>query len=249
MMVARSRHDPPSRIWRSPPASTNTQIMPTPASYLRARSLIAAPLRPAAPAPAMPADRAPAAAYRPGDPAIRVIDAAAMPAADADELIGAVVVLSGVRDGEHEQLLHDVGLTRLRSFQRLDDENGTFATVFARRQLAASYRAVLDSIRYVNRAARPTPGPRRVTVQIVDRRGTVHEFGAFEFAVDGAAAAAAKAPARPAPPIAPGRGGIVATDGGTVGFIRDIESFASYWWRHVLIAPATRRRRPATEPA
>ncbi len=93
------------RIWRSPPAVSTSRIVAPPASYLRSKSLMTAPIERPAPGRALPSDMPvpPAKIYRPGDPAIRVYSAEEMPAADNDELLGAIVKLSGIRDGEREQ--------------------------------------------------------------------------------------------------------------------------------------------------
>ena len=134
-------------------------------------------------------------------------------------------------------MLHDISASRLRSFKRLDAENESLTFVFARRESAKVYRAVLGSLRYVNYAPQPLPGPRVVTVQLVNRRGAVQEAGRFEFVVTGAAEprpAAVKPQSRAMSRIA-----ILRTDGGLMGFLSDEENYSAYWWPSPLLAPGT----------
>jgi len=121
--------------------------------------------------------------YRAGDPALRLLPTLTLPFPTTAPLTGAVATLSGVRDGKHERLFIDLGTSLVRATPRRDDDAGTLALILSRTQSAETYRGLLASLRYVNDAAAPTDGVRRIAVQIVDASGRTQEVVASAFGV------------------------------------------------------------------
>ncbi|MCW5774330.1 MAG: hypothetical protein KIT16_21990 [Rhodospirillaceae bacterium] len=171
--------------------------------------------------------------YRAGDPALRVFSRLRLPVSPTVPLTGAVVVLSGVRDGTRERLLVDLGTTLVRSSPQRDEAAGTFTLTLGRTQSAETYRGLLASLRYVNEAPAPTPGSRQVRLDIVDATGASQSIEAVQVHV-GALPAADENHDGPI------------TLGEAVRF--NVEGdYTLFWWPRLLSA-AGERARPARAP-
>lgn len=137
-------------------------------------------------------DAAPAAGprrppvYRAGDPALRLFAELTLPFPAPAPLAGAIATLSGVRDGAHEKLFIDLGISRVRAMPRRDDKAGTLSLILSRTQSAETYGALLASLRYVNDAPAPTNGTRRIVLQTVDGSGGTKDVAAALFGVGAA---------------------------------------------------------------
>lgn len=134
-------------------------------------------------------DSAPAApprgplVYQAGEPALRLLAHLVLPFPPTAPLTGAVATLSGVRDGDHEKLFIDLGASLVRATLRRDEQAGTLALILSRTQSTETYRGLLASLRYVNDAAAPTRGVRRIVLQAVDASGRIHDVAATAFGV------------------------------------------------------------------
>jgi len=179
--------------------------------------------------------------YRAGDPALRLFAGFALPLPPTAPLTGAVATLAGIRDGEHEKLFIDLGTSLVRSTRRRDENAGTLSLVLARMQRAETYGTLLASLRYVNSAAAPTNGVRRITLQTVDASGRATEVGSALFGVGEAPAEPDGADDR----IVIGEKKRFNTDG----------DYTLFWWPKVLpgaaerAAEAARRAKAEPDPA
>jgi hypothetical protein len=124
--------------------------------------------------------------YRAGDPALRLFAGLTLPFAPTAPLTGAIATLSGLRDGEHEKLFIDLGASLVRATRRRDEKGGTLSLILARTQSALTYGALLASLRYVNDAAAPADGVRRIALQTIDAGGRTKDVAAALFAVGNA---------------------------------------------------------------
>jgi hypothetical protein len=215
-----------------PPQPTRHGLAPPPSAYLaQAHAAIApAPLRPrevrvrrlsAEPLPKT---------YQAHEPALRLIRDLQLPHDPRELLTGMVVRLSGVADGERERLLYDLGDTAIRAFPTFAE--GTLTVVFARREVAARYRSILRTLRYLNRAPSPVPGERRVVVQTVDSTGALHMVADLRFSVVVSGNPATAVEADPPPAI---------VDGDAHAF-SDAQAYTVHWWPHRLAKPPERTR-------
>jgi len=233
-----------------------------------------AAIGPARAAVAEPAPSRRPAAYRAGDPAVRVFGTIEMPFAPLTPLTGAVATLSGIADGEHEKLMVELGTTLVRATHARDEAAGTYSLTLNRTQSAEVYRALLGSVRYVNDAAELHTGPRRVVLQAVDAAGTMAEIATATIAVGDMPVETAPAAEEPSPTV--DRAGAAAADetpaalgdrtappigapvldrrvvlGETMRFNSDGD-FTLFWWPRLLANGRARRVRfaePATEAA
>ena len=183
--------------------------------------------------------------YRAGDPALRLFAGFALPLPPTAPLTGAVATLSGIRDGEHEKLFIDLGTSLVRSAPRRDESAGTLSLVLSRTQSAETYGTLLASLRYVNSAAAPTNGVRRIALQTVDASGRTAEVGSMLFGVGEAAVE----------PVAASDG---ADDRIVIGETQRFNTDGNYtlfWWPKVLpraaerAAEAARRAKAESDPA
>ena len=183
--------------------------------------------------------------YRVGDPALRLFAGFALPLPPTAPIAGAIATLSGIRDGEHEKLFIDLGTSLVRSAPRRDENAGTLSLVLSRMQSAETYGTLLASLRYVNSAAAPTDGVRRVTLQIVDAGGRTAEVGSMLFGVGEAAAIPAAESDGADDRIVIGEKQRFNTDG----------DYTLFWWPKVLpgaaerAAEAVRRAKAEPDPA
>jgi hypothetical protein len=180
--------------------------------------------------------------FHAGDPALRLFAGFSLPLPPTAPLTGAVAMLSGIRDGEHEKVFIDLGTSLVRSTPRRDEKEGTLTLVLSRTQSAETYAALLSSLRYVNDASPPTAGPRQVALQMIDPSGRARDVATTIFGVG------------EAPPEVTTT--IVAEDERVV--IGEKQSFNSdgdftlYWWPNLLPAAAERaacRAKPAEPDA
>jgi hypothetical protein len=116
--------------------------------------------------------------FRAGDPALRAFPRIDLPFPPTAPLTGAVATLSGVADGDHERLLIELGTSLIRATTSRDEAAGTFTLALGRTQSTEVYRALLATVRYVNDAAEPHPGPRRIVLQAIDAAGAESEVTA-----------------------------------------------------------------------
>jgi hypothetical protein len=172
--------------------------------------------------------------YKAGDPALRVLAHLTLPFPPTAPLTGAIVTLSGVRDGEHEKLFIDLGTSLVRATPRRDEPGGTLALMLSRSQSTETYRGLLASLRYVNDAGAPTHGARRIALQAVDASGRIHDVAAAAFGVGEAPSEEEKSP----PPDER------VTVGDTITFNTD-GNFTLFWWPRLLPGAADRGRRAA----
>ncbi len=189
--------------------------------------------------PAAPSMRPPV--YRTGDPALRLFAGFALPLPPATLLSGAIATLSGVRDGEHERLLIDLGTSLVRSAPRRDEKAGTLGLMLSRTQTAETYAALLGSLRYVNDAPAPTNGVRKIVLETIDAGGRAKEVASARFGVG------------EAPPEADAIfvvGGKGVRLGEKPRFNSDGD-YTLFWWPRLLPAAAARvrRARPAEAEA
>jgi hypothetical protein len=133
------------------------------------------------PRPAAAAQRPPV--YRAGDPALRLFAGFTLPMPSTTPLTGAIAALSGIADGEHEKLFIDLGTSLVRATSRRDEKAGTLSLILSRTQSAGTYATLLASLRYVNDAAAPTNGVRRIALQIVDAGGHARDVATVVFGV------------------------------------------------------------------
>lgn len=83
-------------------------------------------------------------------------------------LHGARVTLTGVQDGAREVLMYDVTGSGLLTGKPAKQEAGRLDLLLFNRGSAQVYEKALRSLRYINRAAQPTPGVRYLTIDITD---------------------------------------------------------------------------------
>lgn len=121
--------------------------------------------------------------YRAGDPALRLFAGFALPMPPTTPLTGAIAVLSGIADGEHEKLFIDLGTSLVRATSRRDEKAGTLSLILSRTQSAETYATLLASLRYVNDAAAPTNGVRQIALQIVDAEGRARDVATAVFGI------------------------------------------------------------------
>ena len=182
--------------------------------------------------------------YRAGDPALRLFAGFALPLPPSAPLAGAVATLFGIRDGEQEKLFIDLGTSLVRSAPRRDENAGTLSLVLSRPQSAETYGTLLASLRYVNSAAAPTNGVRRITLQTVDASGRTAEVGSMLFGVGEAASEPAAESDGADNRIVIGEKQRFNTDG----------DYTLFWWPKVLpgaverAAEAARRAKAEAEP-
>jgi len=179
--------------------------------------------------------------YRAGDPAMRLLPTLTLPFPPTTPLTGAIATLSGMRDGEHERLFIDLGTSLVRATPRRDDDAGTLALVLSRTQSAETYRGLLASLRYVNDAAAPTDGGRRIAVQIVDASGRTQEVVSSAF---GVGAAPPEALPEEVPEIDEPEIDEPIVLGEKIRFNSDGD-FTLFWWPRLLPGAADRGRRSA----
>jgi hypothetical protein len=181
------------------------------------------------PGPATPPRRP--LVYQAGDPALRLLPHLVLPFPPTAPLTGAIATLSGVRDGEHEKLFIDLGTSLVRATPHRDDQAGTLSLSLSRTQSSETYRGLLASLRYVNDAAAPTRGVRRIALQAVDASGRVHDVAAAAFGVGEVPSEDLSPP--PDERVILGEAMSFNTDG----------NFTLFWWPRLLPGTAERSRR------
>jgi hypothetical protein len=173
-------------------------------------------VRPDESAPAPPRERV----FRPGDPALCVFLELPLPLAPETFLGGAVAMLAGARDGAQERLLIDLGF----SFLQLEQQQGAegVSLILTGTQDVDTYRRVLMSLRYINMAATPTAGARRVALRLrpAEIPGALVEVAAVYLNVEERAAATNTALPEKA---------VRATRGAPVTFNCDGD-YTLFWW-------------------
>lgn len=173
--------------------------------------------------------------YRAGDPALRLFAGFSLSLPATTPLTGAIVTLSGIRDGEHERLFVDLGTSLVRSTPRRDEQAGKLSLILSRTQSAETYATLLGSLRYVNDAAAPTHGVRAIALQIIDGGGHAQDVASVQFGVG-------EAPPEPVTEIVAADERIVF--GENLHFNTDGD-YTLFWWPRLLPDAAQRARRVA----
>lgn len=127
--------------------------------------------------------------FYPSDPAIRLGPSVDLRLTDGRALSGAHVRIDAVRDGEAELLLYDLGGSRILPSIDYLPTHGVLDVHFVGMAPADAYAHLLSSLRYINRAAHPTPGTRSIDISILDANGQEIPVGHLDLTVE---------PARPA---------------------------------------------------
>ncbi|MEM9684328.1 MAG: hypothetical protein AAF942_13740, partial [Pseudomonadota bacterium] len=136
-----------------------------------------------------PADVPATAHFYPSDPAIRLGPSVDLRSAGGQALSGAHVRIDAVRDGEAELLLYDLGGSRILPSIDYLPTHGVLDVHFVGMAPADAYARLLSSLRYINRAAEPTPGSRSIDISVLDEDGQETPVGHLELTVQPARAA------------------------------------------------------------
>lgn len=119
-------------------------------------------------------------------PATRLSEPLSLPFKANVMLTEAAIVLRGVRDGQAELLMYDLTGTHILASHEYRPQSGMLTLHLLREDTAANYQRVLRSLRYINRAAAPTPGLRTVLYRVTDLTGDVQHVHAAALDVEGA---------------------------------------------------------------